>query len=159
LDSAGVGSLHGSSTEPFPRKGTETLETHEHQHKINDRRVQQNPFPARGRKLLQSLISGFSFRRAVQQNPFPARGRKHGYQSSVLSYQISISSTEPFPRKGTETLKFRVASLASANLVQQNPFPARGRKLVLVDIMHVNQVLQFNRTLSPQGDGNLQKIG
>jgi len=119
----------------------------------------------------------------VQQNPFPARGRKRQTFLYCIYINAIHRSTEPFPRKGTETLenlvykwtalKFnrtlspqgdgnvcvRLSILYHAPRVQQNPFPARGRKHRIWDKTTYCASIKFNRTLSPQGDGNAMNQG
>jgi len=68
--------LSRSSTEPFPRKGTETVGFVTYMARSISK-VQQNPLPARGRKLATSALGNSAF--------------------------ACSGSTEPFPRKGTET--------------------------------------------------------
>ena len=89
------------STEPFPRKGTETIK---HSSSLANTKVsvQQNPFPARGRKPRNNEAEHKGTSGTVQQNPFPARGRKPWIWARSAPLP-SICSTEPFPRKGTET--------------------------------------------------------
>ena len=97
----------------------------------------------------------------------------------VSSSHFLVGSTEPFPRKGTETrcsaialhsplvrfnrtlspqgdgnCKSQCAIKAEVSPVQQNPFPARGRKRTLLVRATPLTTTTFNRTLSPQGDGN-----
>ena len=165
-----------SSTEPFPRKGTETWSTTPRRTRRSTA-VRQNPFPARGRKPVASVdVCGESWCRSTE--PFPRKGtetRKAGTHRSRRTQR----STEPFPRKGTETgnpLLFREGS----SQVRQNPFPARGRKRHLPGLVGAAllgstepfprkgtetnadcptaiarpEKKWFDRTLSPQGDGN-----
>ena len=75
---------------------------------------------------------------------------KEGLANSAVGY---VCSTEPFPRKGTETYWWHPSSQA-LHSVQQNPFPARGRKLHPASEAGILSCCLFNRTLSPQGDGN-----
>ena len=118
------------STEPFPRKGTETG--------LTDLRS-SNP------KYL------------VQQNPFPARGRKliPDDRASTVPRESS-SSTEPFPRKGTETMRTIHLSQKAGSLFNRTLSPQGDGNSALVNV-GASICKRFNRTLSPQGDGNTEK--
>ena len=112
---------------PFPARGRKPKPTNASCEGSTSTSVQQNPFPARGRKpdgIPIHLGIGIA---KVQQNPFPARGRKLAMTSSFRA-MTSSRSTEPFPRKGTETYVSSAQWVATSRSVQQNPFPARGRK-------------------------------
>ena len=115
------------STEPFPRKGTET-----HKEAICTILflvpVQQNPFPARGRKRSTRFALN-TLSTQVQQNPFPARGRKLNFSITGDELIFFTVQQNPFPARGRKLQRGVVEELFDIQLcVQQNPFPARGRK-------------------------------
>jgi len=98
--------------------------------------VQQNPFPARGRKLsvmVLALTLGHTAR--VQQNPFPARGRKLKGRRATEA-QLTLGSTEPFPRKGTETIQNATFVSMYCNESSTEPFPRKGTETQRIGLQY-----------------------
>ena len=144
------------STEPFPRKGTETIS-----------------------RLARLPLSRYAFNRTLSPqgdgNPIKSTcfcsfgdicclfnrtlspqgdGNQPKGRSRLRAGQPLSSSTEPFPRKGTETVVAVVIAPVPANVFNRTLSPQGDGNATKNKGFHFHILLKFNRTLSPQGDGN-----
>jgi len=91
-------------SEPIPRKGTETPRKIRELLSIIFEHCFSEPIPRKGTETLPQLLPMTVTQHEVFQNLFPARGRKLLCSLLLLNYCHLLSFSEPIPRKGTETV-------------------------------------------------------